>query len=307
MSEPGRTGSPRVIPAHPSISEHWRALFGGKVRRMSLDPGFSCPNRDKGEGCTFCDPATFAPSYGDRRSIVEQVGDGVARGRAKGANLFAAYFQPRTNTYAPLEELKKIWDEASSFPEVVALCVGTRPDCLSDEVLDLLASYLPRFGEIWLEIGLQSANDETLRRIGRGHDSACFADASRRARTRGLKVCAHVILGLPGEGPETEARTADFLAALDIDGVKLHQLAVIDGTPLALDFTSGDVPGLSEAGYAERAVAFVRRLPNGTVLHRLVGDTLGESEISPNFDKGRVLEMIRVKLAAENEELKRSW
>ncbi|GAB6061379.1 TIGR01212 family radical SAM protein [Deferrisoma palaeochoriense] len=283
---------------YPGAGRYWKARFGGEVRRVSLDAGLSCPNRDGTVGtggCLFCDPASFAPSAGDPRPVAEQLAAGIERLRARGVTRVAAYFQPHTNTHAPLPVLKALWDACRAFPEVVALCVGTRPDCVSDPVLDLLAGYRDRW-EIWLELGLQSARDETLRRLGRGHTAEAFADAVRRARARGLLACAHVILGLPGEAPDDEAQTASFLADLGVEGVKLHQLAVVEGTPLAALWRRGEVAPLPEEAYIERAAAFVRRLPPRTVLHRLVGDTLGDRLLAPRYDRNRVIREIRARL-----------
>ncbi|MBI5443163.1 MAG: TIGR01212 family radical SAM protein [Deltaproteobacteria bacterium] len=268
---------------------------------MSLDAGFSCPNRDgtKGrQGCAFCDPASFSPAFGDARSVSEQLSEAIVKLTTRGlASKFAAYFQPGANTYAPPEALREAWENAAAFPEVVALCVGTRPDCVPDSVLDLLASYVGRFGEIWLELGLQSAKDETLRRLGRGHTVADFRDACAGARSRGLRVCAHVILGLPGEMPQDEAATAELLAELEVEGVKLHQLAFVEGTRLGEEWRQGLVRAIEEEEYVERAVAFIRRLRPGTVLHRLVGDTAGARLLAPRYDKARVVRAIRAALA----------
>jgi radical SAM protein (TIGR01212 family) len=188
--------------------------------------------------------------------------------------------------------LEGLWSSLLSFPEVVALCVGTRPDCVPDPVLDLLARYRERW-EVWLELGLQSARDDTLARLGRGHTAAQFADACRRARARGLMVCAHVILGLPGEGPGDEARTAAFLGDLGAEGVKLHHLAVVRGTALERSWRAGDLRLLEEAQYAARAVDFVRALPPRTILHRLVGDTAADRLLAPHYDKARAIRAIR--------------
>lgn len=284
----------------PSLARHWRARFGERVQRVSLDAGFSCPNRDgtvgRG-GCTFCDPASFAPSAGDPRPVGEQLRWGIERLRRRGIGKFAAYFQPHSNTYGPLERLRAAWAAALPFPDVVALCVGTRPDCVPDPVLDLLAEHLGRF-EVWLELGLQSARDATLERLRRGHRAADFADACRRARERGIRVCAHVILGLPGEDAEDEARTARFLAALGVEGVKLHQLSVVRGTRLEAEWRREGFDLLTEEAYAARAAAFVAALPAETILHRLVGDVSDDRLVAPRYDKGRVLRRIREGLAA---------
>lgn len=292
--------SPLPPEAYPSIADHWRDRFGERVHRVSVDPGFSCPNRDgrvgRG-GCTYCDPASFSSAAGDSRPVAEQLADGIARLGRRGIRKFAAYFQPHTNTYAPLESLRRVWDAALPFREIVALCVGTRPDCVPDATLDLLAGYHDRF-EVWLELGLQSARDDTLRRLHRGHTAADFAEACRRARARGLLVCAHVILGLPGETAEDEAHTASLLAGLGAEGVKLHQLSVVMGTALEASWRAGDLPVLEETEYVERAVAFVKRLPPSTVLHRLVGDTAVGRLLAPQYNKGRVVASIRTRLGS---------
>lgn len=284
---------------YPSLAEHWRRRFGERVQRVSLDAGLSCPHRPGAPGvggCTFCEPASFAPSAGDRRSVAEQLAAGLEGLARRGIGLAAAYFQPHTNTCAPLEQLRSLWDAAASFPSVVALCVGTRPDCVPDRVLDLLALYRSRF-EVWLELGLQSARDDTLARLNRGHTAADFADAARRARARGLLVCAHVILGLPGETAADESATARFLAATGAEGLKLHQLAVVAGTALEAEWRQGGVPLLTEEEYAARVAAFVGELAPGTVLHRLVGDTDPARLLGPRFDKARASRAVLGRLA----------
>ena len=256
---------------------------------MSLDPGFSCPNRDGTlgkRGCAFCDPASFSPAAGDRRPIAVQLASGMEKLRSRGIRKFAAYFQPHTNTYAPLDILQGVWGQVLPFPDVVALCVGTRPDCAPEPVLDLLAAYQAE-REVWIELGLQSSLDDTLRLLNRRHTAADFADAARRARAHDLLVCAHVILGLPGEDAGDEARTADFLSELRIDGVKLHHLAVVKGTPLEAAWRAGEFRVVEEAEYVDRAVDFVERLPPHTVLHRVAGDTPPDRLLAPRYNKGR--------------------
>ncbi len=290
--------SPSPAARYPSLAEHWKARFGERVQRVSLDAGFSCPNRDGTlgtSGCSFCDPAAFSPAAGDRRPVGVQLAAGVEHLAVRGIRKFAAYFQPHTNTYAPLETLRRVWSEALSSPDVVALCVGTRPDCVPEPVLDLLAETGPE-KEVWLELGLQSARDDTLRGLNRGHTAADFADACRRARPRQILVCAHVILGLPGEDAADEGRTAEFLTDLEVDGVKLHHLAVVTGTPLEVEWRRGNLRVLEEAEYAERAANFIRRLAPGTILHRLVGDTVPGRLLAPRYNKGRVAAAIRGRL-----------
>ncbi len=284
----------------PSLADHWRARFGERVQRVALDAGFSCPNRDgtRGTGgCAFCDPSSFSPAVGDPRPVAEQLAAGIARLEKRGIRRAAAYFQPHTNTYAPLPSLVAAWDAAAAFPAVVAVCVGTRPDCVPDPVLDLLARYRERF-EVWLELGLPSAREATLERLSRGHGAGAFADAAARARARGLRVCAHVILGLPGEGPGDEAHTAEVLVDAEVDGVKLHHLAVVRETALEAPWRAGDLALLTEEEYVARAAAFLARLPQTTVLHRLVGDTAGDRLLAPRYDKARAVAAIRARLAA---------
>jgi radical SAM protein (TIGR01212 family) len=289
----------REMDRYPFVGDHWKKRFGERVWRVPLDAGLGCPNRDSvtgAGGCVFCDPVSFAPRAGRKLSVTEQLQRGTAHWGARGIRKFAAYFQSGTNTHAASETLRRLWDEAAAFPEVVVLCVGTRPDCVDEEVLDLLAGYRTRFGEIWLEIGLQSANDATLARLHRGHTAADFAEGCRRARERGLLVCAHAILGLPGEDEADEAATADFLRECGAEGVKLHHLAVVKGTELAALFERGEIPVLGEEAYVGRAVAFLRRLPPSTVIHRFVGDTGEERLLAPKFLKPRVAALIRAGL-----------
>lgn len=283
---------------YPGLARHWTKLHGEKVWRISLDPGFSCPNRDGAlgeDGCAYCNPSSFAPSAGDKRSITLQLDEGINRLRKKGFKKFAAYFQPHTNTYAPVEELRKAWDEVLPFKDVVALCIGTRPDCLDEQTLDALADYKYRH-EIWLEIGLQSANDSTLKWLNRRHSAGDFAAACQRAKQRGIKVCAHVILGLPGETARSELETARFLSAHEVEGIKLHHLSIIKGTRLERDWRAGEIGLLSQEEYAARASAFILQLAPTTIIHRLVGQTMGDGLLAPVYDKRQAVAMIRNKL-----------
>jgi radical SAM protein (TIGR01212 family) len=190
--------------------------------------------------------------------------------------------------------LQALYDEVLAFPEVVGLSLGTRPDCLGDEVLELLAGYA-RERLLWLELGLQSAHDRTLAALNRGHDVACFSRAVARAAARGLEVVAHVILGLPGEGPEEIAATADYLARLPLQGVKIHLLYVVRGSALARLYQQGAYACLSEDGYVSLVVDFVELLPRRLVIHRLTGDPHPQELLGPSWclDKARILGRIR--------------
>jgi len=279
-----------------------RQRFGFRVQKLVVDAGFTCPNRDgrlgRG-GCTYCDNGAFSPATARRdRSVAEQVRSEASLARERyGAREFIAYFQAFTNTYAPVERLERLYREALSVEGVVGLSIGTRPDCVPDAVLDLLER-LARETHVWVEYGLQSAHDETLRRVHRGHAVADFDDAVRRTQGRGLFVCAHLILGLPGETPAMMRATADHVAAFGIDGVKTHHLHVVRGTNLEQEWRSGKVETLSLEAYASLAADTLERLPPWCVLQRFCGDVQGEALLAPLWGVGklRVLEAIEGEL-----------
>jgi hypothetical protein len=214
--------------------------------------------------------------------------------RRYGVSRFIAYFQSFSNTYGPLGRLQTLYDEALAFPEVVGLSIGTRPDCLDDEVLDLLEGYAQGC-LLWLELGLQSAHDRTLQGINRGHDVACFTKAVERAAAKALEVVAHVILGLPGEGPEEMGATAAYLARLPLQGVKIHLLYVVEGSGLARLYRAGAYECLTEADYVRLVVDFVEILPPHFVIHRLTGDPHRQELLAPGWciNKARVMGKIR--------------
>jgi radical SAM protein (TIGR01212 family) len=215
-------------------------------------------------------------------------------GRRYGAKKFIAYFQSFSNTYAPVAQLRALYEQALAFPEVVGLSIGTRPDCLGDEVLALLAGYA-RHRLIWLELGLQSAHNHTLQNLNRGHDVACFDAAVRQAAALGLEVVAHVILGLPGEGPAEMAATARHLGKLPLQGVKIHLLYVIRGSGLEALYHHGSFELLSETAYVAALTDFLELLPPPLVIHRLTGDPHPEELVAPQWclNKNRVLQALR--------------
>jgi hypothetical protein len=232
-------------------------------------------------------------------SLTRQLEEGAARlSRRYGAARFIAYFQSFSNTYAPVARLREFYEEALTCPQVEGLSIGTRPDCLPEAVLDLLAGYARRH-LVWLELGLQSAHEATLKRLNRGHGVACFTNAVRRAAARGLEVVAHVILGLPGEGPREMAATAAYLAGLPLKGVKIHLLYVIRGSGLARLFDAGEYQCLTEAEYVARVADFIERLPPHWVIHRVTGDPHPAELLAPEWclQKARVLGSIREEFA----------
>ncbi|GAB6907546.1 putative protein YtqA [Desulfosarcina cetonica] len=283
---------------YQDLNSYFRSLFGGRVHKVTVDAGLNCPNRDgtiSTGGCIYCNArGSGTGAHAQGLSIRQQ----IERGRERIARRFKtdrvmAYFQSFTNTYAPLDHLKALYAEALSVDGVVGLAIGTRPDCVTPEVLDLLASHARRF-LIWVEYGLQSAHDHTLALINRGHDLACFERAVAATQGRNIKICAHVILGLPGETRQEMLETADIIAGMGIDGVKLHLLYVVHGTALASLYREGRYHCLEQEEYADLVCAFIERLPPSMVIQRLTGDPHPNELVAPTWslEKRKTLEMI---------------
>lgn len=269
------------------FNTYLKQKFGQRIHKITVDAGFTCPNRDgsvSAGGCIYCNAKGSGTGFHAQGvSVTEQLE------RAKSyiikrykATKFLAYFQAYTNTYAPLSKLKSIYDEALAVKDIIGLSIGTRPDCVNDDVLDLFGSYAQTH-LVWMEYGLQSSHDRTLKLINRGHDLACFVDALKRSKQRGLSVCAHVILGLPGETRADMLATADFLADMHIDGVKLHLLYVIKDTPLAEMYNAGHYACLTMPQYVETVGLFLARLPKTTVIQRLTADPHPAELVAPNW------------------------
>ncbi|PLX77215.1 MAG: TIGR01212 family radical SAM protein [Desulfuromonas sp.] len=288
------------------FSEQLKKQFGGRVHKISVDAGFGCPNREGSRaqpGCLFCDPGGSG-AVGIERAL--PVGQQVEQGkevmtRKYKAKQFIAYFQPFSNTFAPVPELRKLYDEALTVDGVVGLAVGTRPDCLEEPVLDLLAEF-DRRTYFWLEIGLQSTHDSTLDLIRRGHDYQVFLDAYAAARARGLKVCVHVIIGLPGEEREQVLATADEMARLKVAGIKIHLLHILDNTELGGMYRRGEVDILGQDEYVSLVADFIERLHPDTLIHRLTGDGPRHSLLAPlwSLNKWEVLNAIDDELEKRN-------
>ena len=291
MSEKSSNGSVplwrRQGARYYTLSAYFKQEFGGPVYKISVDAHFSCPNIDgtvgRG-GCVFCNAVSFSPS---RRIGLEeidaQIDDGVERlQRRYNTDKFIAYFQPSTNTHAPLETLEKAYRTALRRPEIVGLAIGTRPDALGDDVLDLLAEIAD---EKWLslEIGLQTSRDRTLKALNRGHDYASFVDAVTRAKARGLRLGTHLILGLPGESRGDAVLTARRVGALGLESVKLHNLYVVKDTALASMWQEGRVPLPSLEDYADLVVDALETLPPDMVVERVAGDAPTEYLLAPEW------------------------
>ena len=280
------------------FSEQLKKRFGARVHKISIDAGFGCPNRNggrAGSGCLFCDPGGSGAVGLERQlRVAEQIEQGkeVMIRKYKAAK-FMAYFQPFSNTLAPVDQLRALYDEALAVDGVVGLAVGTRPDCVPSEVLDLLGEY-HRKTYFWLELGLQSSHDRTLAWLRRGHDFATFTKAYHEAKSRGLRVCVHVILGLPGESRADMLATADVLAGLQVDGVKLHLLHVLQNTPLGNLYAEDKIRLLGMDEYVELVVDVMERLHPKTLIHRLTGDGPRDQLLAPlwSLKKWEVLNAI---------------
>lgn len=279
-------------------STHLKKHFGGRVHKISIDAGFGCPNRHGGRdahGCIFCDPSgSGSVGIEPSETIASQVERAKELMRRKyRAKWFIVYFQPFSNTFAPVPHLRHCYDQALAVEDVVGLAVGTRPDCVPDPVLDLLGECHQKT-DFWLELGLQSVHDRTLDFLQRGHDYACFLDAYQRAKQRDLRICAHVILGLPGETREDILETAAEVARLKIDGIKLHLLHILKGTPLGELYQQGEIPILEMEEYVKLVVDFIELLPPETLIHRLTGDGPRDILLAPlwSMNKWEVLNAI---------------
>ena len=268
-----------------SLSSWLKGLFGEPVRKIALDAGLGCPNRDGSVGsggCIYCNPRGSGTGAGARGiSISAQVDAGIEfLSRRFGARKFIGYFQSFTNTYAAPGRLADLYRQALDRPEMVGLAVGTRPDCVPDEVLDILGE-VARSHLVWVEYGMQSVHARTLRLINRGHGPEAFFDAAYRTNKRGILTVAHVILGLPGESLEDMVTTARALAAADVHGVKIHPLYIIRQTALETLYRSGDYRPLTENEAAEATLAFMAALPEHLVVHRMTSDPHPEELVAP--------------------------
>jgi hypothetical protein len=262
-----------------------RRKFGFRVQRVSVDAGFTCPNVDgtvATGGCAFCDNRSFSPSRRlTRRSIYEQIEESIRRLQARyDCDHFMAYFQPATNTYAPVDRLRQVYEQALSHPRVVALAIGTRPDCVPDEVLDLLSD-LARRTYLSVEYGMQTVRDRSLDWMNRGHHHAAMIDAMQRSRGRGFEICAHVIVGLPGESRDDILATARELARLEVDAVKIHNLYAVRNTPLAEQVQRGEVQLMKREEYVDTVIDFLELLPPQVVVERISGDAPPEYLVAP--------------------------
>jgi len=271
------------------FNQYLKEKYGGRIQKIAIDAGFTCPNRDGSKasgGCTFCNNVSFSPYAMTKKTVEEQIEKAMSfyKKRFKNVKGFLAYFQAFTNTYAPVEKLKEIYDKAMEYPEIIGMSIGTRPDVVPDEVLDLIASYTVEKPEIWVEYGLQTANPKTLRNINRAHGVAEFVDAVLRTKKRaGIKVCAHVIIGLPGDEYEDYIETAKLIAALPIDGIKIHPLHIVKHTVMEKQYEKGEISVLSLKEYTKYVADFLEYLPKDIIIHRMTGEAEESELIAPDW------------------------
>lgn len=264
-----------------------RERFPYKVQKISIDAGFSCPNWDgklsKG-GCTFCNNESFNPSYcSPKESITEQIERGKKFFSKKYPDMkYLAYFQAYTNTYAPLAELQRMYEEALSVKDVVGIVIGTRPDCIEDALLDYLQQ-LNKRAFIIVEYGIESVNDETLRKIRRGHTFACSRDAIERTHARGILTCGHIILGLPGEDTAESLRQAPLISSLPLDFLKIHQLQIVKGTALAMQYAQQPFHLYTVEEYIDLIIKYISLLRKDLIFERFVSQCPPEILIAPKW------------------------
>jgi len=278
-----------MINRYLNYNQVLKTEFSERIQKISINAGFTCPNRDgsKGTGgCTYCNNQTFSPEYCQSgKSVSEQVEEGIAFFHYKyKAQLYLAYFQSYTNTYDSLDNLKAIYEEALSYPNVVGLVVGTRPDCVSNELLDYFAGLAKKY-YVMIEYGIESTSDETLQFINRGHDYACAEKAIKDTAARGIRVGAHIILGLPKEDRETILSHAGILSQLPITSLKIHQLQLVRGTRMSVQYSEHPewFHLYSANDYIDLAIDFMERLNPAIAIERFVSQSPKELLIAPEW------------------------
>lgn len=268
------------------FSAYLKNKYGAKVYKITIDAGFSCPNRDghiSTGGCIFCDEGgSFSQAHSNRLSVEEQVivGAQTLATRFK-AQKFMSYFQAYSNTYKPVNELEKIYSSSLKYKDVVGLSIGTRPDCIDEDKLKLISSYKDDY-YTWIEYGLQTIHDKTLKKINRGHDFDTFLRAYEKTKEYGINVCVHVIFGM-WETHDEMMQTAQKLAELGVDGVKIHMLVALEGTKLANMYKNNEIDFMSEEEYINTVCDFLEYLPQSTTIHRLAGNGLKKELIAPRW------------------------
>lgn len=290
-----------------SFGAFLKRRYGGRIQRVSIDAGFTCPNVDgavaKG-GCNFCDNRSFSPSRRVRlQKVADQLRSGIesVRRRYSKVSGFIAYFQPATNTYAPVEQLEEIFELALSIhPEIVGLAIGTRPDCVPNSVLGMIEKLAKR-SDVSVEYGMQTIHNESLRWMNRAHSHEHMVNAIDRSRNRHFETCAHVILGIPGETHSMMMETAEEIGRLGFDAIKLHNLYAVKGTPLGSEVLEGKIKMMEYETYIHTLVDFLERIPPNVIVERISGDAPPDFLIAPKW----CLRKSELRLEIENEFKKR--
>ncbi len=293
---------------YTDLNTYLRNIFGCRVQKITIDAGFSCPNRNgkiATGGCIYCNArGSGTGAHARGLSVTDQIIQGKqALSKRYKARKFIAYFQAFSNTYAPLDRLESLYKEAFAVDDVVGLSIGTRPDCVNEPLLALLENYAKQY-LIWMEYGLQTVHDETLMLINRGHDFKCFVAAVDATKKRGIKICAHVILGLPNETRKHMLATAKTLADLAIDGVKIHLLYVVKGTKLADLYEQRKYQCLEQKEYVELVCDFLERLPPNMVIQRLTGDPHPQELLAPQWSLKKAETLTQINQTLEKRD---SW
>ena len=290
------------------FNTYLRSIFGCRVQKITIDAGLSCPNRDgtiSTGGCIYCNVrGSGTGAHAKGLSIIDQIDQAKkALFKRYKAKKFIVYFQSFTNTYGPVDQLKRLYEQALDAEDVVGLSIGTRPDCIDEPILNLLQGYVENY-LVWIEYGLQSANDSTLALINRGHDFKCFRDAVEATKNRGIKICAHVILGLPNEEKNHMLDTARAVADSEIDGIKLHLLYVVKGTKLNQLYRTKKYKCLDQNEYVDIVCDFLERIPSHMVIQRLTGDPHPQELVAPTWSLKKAETIALIRKTLENRD---SW
>jgi len=290
------------------FNTYLRSIFDCRVQKITIDAGLSCPNRNgtiSTGGCIYCNArGSGTGAHAKGFSVTDQIIQGKrALSKRYKAKKFIAYFQSFSNTYGPFDRLKNLYEQALAIEDVVGLSIGTRPDCVNEQILELLQSYVKKH-LVWIEYGLQSANDSTLAFINRGHDVKCFKKAVVATKNRGIKICAHVILGLPNEKKTHVLETARAVSNMEIDGIKIHLLYVVRGTKLDKLYAAGEYKCLEQQQYADLVCDFLEHIPKNMVIQRLTGDPHPEELVAPMWALKKTENMALIKETLEKRD---SW
>lgn len=302
---------------HRSLKDYLKSRFNSRVQRVTLEGGFTCPNIDGTKsvgGCTFCtEDGSSSGAQNATHTIRRQLEDGIAKQSKRfRCDKFIAYFQSFTNTYADVAYLKSLYDQVVDHPQVVVLAVGTRPDCVSEEVIDLLESYTQRGLEIWVDIGVQTSHNQTLEKINRAHSYEDFVNCAERIARRQnplIRICTHVIIGLPGESPEMIWQTAEKLSQTPIHDLKIHQLCVLKGTAMEIDYLNGELAVYEKMeDYIKVLAGFLERLRSDIVIQRLMGEGKVGELVAPEWadthrfkgNKNKFLELLEDRITVKN-------